>query len=57
MKYRGSAVFSFLLIVALSVLPRMVTHSRPFPAGSYAAAALAASENGLYVGYALSEGR
>jgi len=35
----------------------MVTHSRPFPAGSYAAAARAASENGLYVGYALSEGR
>jgi len=25
----------------------MVTHSRPFPAGSYAAAARAASENGL----------
>jgi len=33
-----------------------VTHSGPFPAGSPAAAALAAAENGLYVAYAPANG-
>jgi len=33
----------------------MVTHAGPFPAGPPAAATLAASENGHYVGYALND--
>jgi len=40
-------------IVTVSGSEPMVTHAGPFPAGPPAAATLAASENGLYVGYAL----